>query len=52
MELRALMQSVSTGGRDKAIQRHRSRNKMLPRERISMLLDPGFALMTLLNIAC
>lgn len=43
-ELRALMQRVSTGDRDKAIQRHRSRNKLLARERISMLLDPGYAL--------
>eukprot|EP00892_Ulva_mutabilis_P001231 jgi/Ulvmu1/11108/UM070_0024.1 len=40
-ELHALMQRVSVGDREKAISRHRSRNKMLPRERISMLLDPG-----------
>lgn len=41
-ELSALMQRVSRGDRDSAISRHRSRNKMLPRERISSLLDPGY----------
>jgi 3-methylcrotonyl-CoA carboxylase beta subunit len=40
-ELRALLARVHEGGGAKAQQRHTSRGKLLPRERINRLLDPG-----------
>lgn len=40
-DLRGLVQNISKGGGEKAVQRHVSRNKMLPRDRINGLLDPG-----------
>jgi len=33
---------VALGGGEKARQLHLSRNKMLPRDRVNTLLDPGF----------
>ena len=40
-ELRALLARVHEGGGAKAQERHTSRGKLLPRERINRLLDPG-----------
>lgn len=41
LNLRALLQEVHAAGGAKAVERHRARNKMLPRERVSALLDAG-----------
>lgn len=41
LNLRALLQEVHAAGGVKAVERHRARNKMLPRERVSALLDAG-----------
>ncbi|AYC32921.1 methylcrotonoyl-CoA carboxylase [Pseudomonas cavernae] len=40
-DLRALLARVHEGGGAKAQERHTSRGKLLPRERINRLLDPG-----------
>ena len=40
-ELREHLGRVQRGGSDKAVERHRARNKLLPRERIERVLDPG-----------
>ncbi len=40
-DLRALLGRVHEGGGAKAQERHSSRGKLLPRERINRLLDPG-----------
>ncbi len=40
-DLRALLGRVHEGGGEKAQLRHTSRGKLLPRERINRLLDPG-----------
>ncbi|HMQ22914.1 MAG TPA: carboxyl transferase domain-containing protein, partial [Planctomycetota bacterium] len=40
-ELREHLGRVQRGGSDKAVERHRARNKLLPRERIGRVLDPG-----------
>src|SRR5712691_4294617 len=40
-ELRARLQKVRTGGGAEAVRRHRARGKLLARERIERLLDPG-----------
>ena len=42
-ELRTRTAEVSRGGGERAIERHRSRGKLLARERIDSLLDPGTA---------
>ena len=39
------------GGGERAIQRHVSRNKMLPRSRIDTLLDPGSPFLELSQLA-
>ncbi|WNW12176.1 carboxyl transferase domain-containing protein [Pseudomonas sp. DTU_2021_1001937_2_SI_NGA_ILE_001] len=39
--LRSLLAQVSQGGGAKAQQRHQAKGKLLPRERIERLLDPG-----------
>jgi len=39
--------SVALGGGEKARQLHLSRNKMLPRDRVNNVLDPGFVLKSL-----
>ena len=39
------------GGGAKAIARHRSRSKLLPRERIDRLLDPGAPFLELSPLA-
>ena len=40
-ELRELLVRVAEGGGAKAQERHLSRGKLLPRQRIDALLDPG-----------
>src|ERR671932_1373506 len=40
-ELRARLAQVKHGGGDEAVRRHRQRGKLLARERIDSLLDPG-----------
>ncbi|WP_100658261.1 carboxyl transferase domain-containing protein [Alteromonas flava] len=40
-DLRAKVEQIKQGGGEKANQRHLSRGKLLPRERINVLLDPG-----------
>jgi 3-methylcrotonyl-CoA carboxylase beta subunit len=40
-DLREKVKSVSMGGGAVALQKHKERGKLLPRERIDLLLDPG-----------
>ncbi|MDA0824048.1 MAG: methylcrotonoyl-CoA carboxylase, partial [Proteobacteria bacterium] len=40
-ELRRNAASVSRGGDEKSRERHLSRGKLLPRDRVDTLLDPG-----------
>ena len=40
-ELRALAAQIALGGDERSRARHESRGKMLPRERVNRLLDPG-----------
>ena len=49
--LRELVAKALRGGGDKAIQRHRERGKLLPRERIDALLDPGSPFLELSQLA-
>ena len=50
-ELRERTASVSEGGGAEAVERHRSRGKMLARERVDALLDPGAAFLELNALA-
>src|SRR2546423_15392982 len=50
-ELSARTARVAAGGGDKAIERHRSRGKLLARERIDLLVDPGTAFLELNALA-
>ena len=50
-ELNTRLALVRKGGGEKAVQKHLSRNKMLPRERIDMLIDPGTPFMELSPLA-
>ena len=50
-QLRSLLAQVSQGGGVKAQQRHVSRGKLLPRERIDRLLDPGSAFLEISPLA-
>jgi acetyl-CoA carboxylase carboxyltransferase component len=50
-ELRARTARVAAGGGEKAIERHRARGKLLARERIDLLLDPGTAFLELNALA-
>src|SRR3954454_18987752 len=50
-ELRARSALVAAGGGDKAVERHRSRGKLLARERIDRLVDPGTAFLELNALA-
>lgn len=49
--LRALLGRVSEGGGEKAQQRHVSRGKLLVRDRINALLDPGSAFLEVAPLA-
>jgi 3-methylcrotonyl-CoA carboxylase beta subunit len=40
-DLRSKISKIKMGGGEKAIKRHLDRNKLLPRDRIDQLLDPG-----------
>jgi len=40
-QIEAASESVQRGGSDKSRERHQSRGKLLPRERIELLIDPG-----------
>jgi len=40
-DLRQHLGKIALGGGDAARERHRARGKMLPRERIDALIDPG-----------
>mmetsp|Transcript_10981 Transcript_10981/g.16395 ORF Transcript_10981/g.16395 Transcript_10981/m.16395 type:complete len:658 (+) Transcript_10981:135-2108(+) len=50
-ELNSKLASVRLGGGLHAVQRHKSRNKMLPRERIDALCDPGTPFLELSALA-
>src|ERR687883_1639620 len=50
-ELRARTAQVARGGGDRAIERHRARGKLLARERIDRLVDPGSAFLELNALA-
>jgi 3-methylcrotonyl-CoA carboxylase beta subunit len=41
VELRKMISAVHAGGGEKALARHRQHGKLLPRDRIELLLDPG-----------
>ena len=45
------MDAVMDGGGGKYVERHRSRGKMLPRERIEAICDPGTAFLELSKLA-
>lgn len=51
MELREHVSKVLEGGGAKAVERHKARNKLLPRERISNLLDPSSPFLELSQLA-
>src|SRR5216117_836183 len=46
-ELRERTAQVAAGGGERAVERHRSRGKLLARERIDRLVDPGAAFLEL-----
>jgi len=46
-ELHARTAEVAAGGGERAVERHRSRGKLLARERIDRLIDPGTAFLEL-----
>ena len=50
-ELRERTAQVAAGGGERAIERHRSRGKLLARERIDRLVDPGSAFLELNALA-
>jgi acetyl-CoA carboxylase carboxyltransferase component len=50
-ELRERTAQIARGGGDRAIERHRSRGKLLARERIDRLVDPGTAFLELNALA-
>src|SRR3954465_4066158 len=50
-ELRERSASVAAGGGERAVERHRERGKLLARERIDRLVDPGTAFLELNALA-
>ncbi len=50
-ELKTVVQAVEQGGGEKARARHLSKGKLLPRERIARLLDPGSAFLEIGQLA-
>ncbi len=50
-DLRALVARISLGGGEKARARHSARGKLLPRERLDALLDPGSPFLELSQLA-
>uniref|UniRef100_A0A2P2MJD5 methylcrotonoyl-CoA carboxylase n=1 Tax=Rhizophora mucronata TaxID=61149 RepID=A0A2P2MJD5_RHIMU len=51
IELQGHIKKVLAGGGEEAVKRNRSRNKLLPRERIDRLLDPGSSFLELSQLA-
>jgi 3-methylcrotonyl-CoA carboxylase beta subunit len=50
-DLRAKIAETAIGGTEKARERHVSRGKLLPRQRVERLLDPGSAFLELTQLA-
>ncbi|MEE4108097.1 MAG: carboxyl transferase domain-containing protein, partial [Halieaceae bacterium] len=50
-DLRSVVREASLGGGEKARQRHTSRGKLLPRQRLDALLDPGTPFLELSQLA-
>ena len=50
-ELNKKLEYVRAGGREKAVETHLQRNKLLPRDRIERLVDPGTGLLELSALA-
>lgn len=50
-ELQQMLQKVSLGGGTQAVERHLSRNKLVARDRIQRLCDPGTPLLELSALA-
>jgi len=50
-DMQAKVQQISQGGGDKAIEKHLSRGKLLPRERVRLLLDVGSPFLELSQFA-
>jgi len=50
-ELRTKVGSIVQGGESKAVERHRSKGKLMARERINLLLDPGSPFLELSQLA-
>ena len=50
-DLKATLAAVASGGGEKACQRHIARGKLLPRERVEALLDPGSPFLELCPLA-
>lgn len=51
LDLQQKVEKVRLGGGAKAVERHKKRNKFLPRERIDHLLDPGSPFLELSQLA-
>ncbi|MCH2170146.1 methylcrotonoyl-CoA carboxylase [Myxococcota bacterium] len=49
--LRGHLSHAAVGGRDRSIERHRSRGKLLPRERIDRVVDAGSSFLELSTLA-
>ena len=50
-ELRRVVSAIAEGGGERARERHAARGKMLPRERIDCLIDPGAPFLELSQLA-
>ncbi|EPS61493.1 hypothetical protein M569_13303, partial [Genlisea aurea] len=50
-QLQSRIRQVMAGGGDEAVKRNKSRNKLLPRERINRLIDPGSSFLELSQLA-
>src|SRR3569833_4700223 len=50
-DLRAKVQQAAQGGNNKARDKHTARGKLLPRERVQLLLDPGTPFLELSQLA-
>lgn len=50
-DLKSKIHTISLGGGERTRNLHKSRNKLLPRERIDRLIDPGTAFLELSQLA-
>ena len=50
-QLKTNVEKAASGGGEKAVQRHKSKGKLLARERISALIDPSSAFLELSQLA-